>query len=116
MQKDVLDELLNEVTRIRMPVPMQNCKLQWIKFHIHVIDKTLQLAQKKEKVYNNHHLDRPYNETTITVNVQKLKVVDKFSYLGSTVHTDDEITARTAKISVAFEILYGEEYNSVIKL
>ena len=42
----------------------------------------------------------------ITVNGQKLKVVDKFTYLGSTlsraVHIDDEITARIAKASVAF--------------
>ena len=49
---------------------------------------------------------KPYNEPTITVNGQKLKVVDKFTYLGSTlsraVHIDDEITARIAKASVAF--------------
>ena len=36
----------------------------------------------------------------------KLQVVDKFTYLGSTlsraVHIDDEVTARTAKASVAF--------------
>ena len=47
-----------------------------------------------------------YNEPTITVNGQKLKVVDKFTYLGSTlsraVHIDDEITARITKASVAF--------------
>ena len=40
------------------------------------------------------------------MNGQKLKVVDKFTYLGSTlsraVHIDDEVTARTAKASVAF--------------
>ena len=49
---------------------------------------------------------KPYNESTITVNGQKLKVVDKFTYLGSTlsraVHIDDEVTARIAKASVAF--------------
>ena len=37
---------------------------------------------------------------------QKLQVVDKFTYLGSTlsraVHIDDEVTARTVKASVAF--------------
>ena len=37
---------------------------------------------------------------------QKLKVVDKFAYLGSTlsraVHIDDEVTARIAKASVTF--------------
>ena len=40
------------------------------------------------------------------MNGQKLKVVDKFIYLGSTlsraVHIDDEVTARIAKASVAF--------------
>ena len=37
---------------------------------------------------------------------KKLQVVDKFTHLGSTlskaVHIDDEVTARTAKASVAF--------------
>ena len=40
------------------------------------------------------------------MNGQKLQVVDKFTYLGSTlsraVHIDDEVTARTSKASVAF--------------
>ena len=49
---------------------------------------------------------KPYSEPTITVNGQKLQVVYKFTYLGSTlsraVHIDDEVTARTAKASVAF--------------
>ena len=40
------------------------------------------------------------------MNGQKLQVVDKFTYLGRTfsraVHIDDEVTARTAKVSVAF--------------
>ena len=49
---------------------------------------------------------KPYSAPTITVNGQKLQVVDKFTYLGRTlsraVHIDDEVTARTAKASVAF--------------
>ena len=40
------------------------------------------------------------------MNEQKLKLVDKFTYLGTTlsraVHIDDEITARPAPASVAF--------------
>ena len=40
------------------------------------------------------------------MNGQKLQVVDKFTYLGSTLsramYIDDEVTARTAKASVAF--------------
>ena len=40
------------------------------------------------------------------MNGQKLKVVDKFTYLGSTLsragHIDDEVTAKIAKANVAF--------------
>ena len=40
------------------------------------------------------------------MNGQKLQVVDKFTYLGSTlsrgVHIDDEVTARTTKARVFF--------------
>ena len=43
------------------------------------------------------------------MNGQKLKVVNKFTYLGSTlsraVHIDDEVTDRIAKASVAFRRL-----------
>ena len=50
-------------------------------------------------------------EPTITVKGQRLQVVDKFTYLGSTlsrvVHIDDEVNARTAKASAAFGRLRG---------
>ena len=49
---------------------------------------------------------KPYKEPTITVKGQRLQVVDKFIYLGSTmsrvVHIDDEVNARIAKASAAF--------------
>ena len=49
---------------------------------------------------------KPYKEPTITVNGQRLQVVDMFTYLGSTlsrvVHIDDEVNARIAKASAAF--------------
>ena len=68
-----------------------------------------QLAQKKTEVVHQPEPGKPYSEPTITVNGQKLQVVDKFTYLGSTlsraVHIDDEVTARTAKASVAFSRL-----------
>ena len=48
---------------------------------------------------------------TITINGQKLKGVDKFTFPGNAlsraVHTDDEITVRNAKASVAFERLHA---------
>ena len=49
---------------------------------------------------------KPYSEPTFTVNGQKLQIDDKFTYLGSTLsramQIDDEVTARSAKASVAF--------------
>ena len=67
-----------------------------------------QLAQKRQVVHQPAP-GKPYTEPTITVNGQKLQVVDKFTDLGSTlsraVHIDGEVTARTAKASVAFDRL-----------
>ena len=52
-----------------------------------------------------------YKKPTITVKGQRLQVVDKFTYLGSTlsrvVHIDDEVNARIAKASAAFGRLRG---------
>ena len=52
---------------------------------------------------------KPYEELTITVKGQRLQVVDKFTYLGSTlsrvVHIADEVNARIAKASAAFSRL-----------
>ena len=66
----------------------------------------LTISTKKTEVVHQSAPGKPYSEPTITVNGQKLQVVDKFTYLGSTlsraVHIDDEVTARTAKASVAF--------------
>ena len=66
----------------------------------------LTISTKKTEVVHQPAPGKPYSEPTITVNEQKLQVVDKFTYLGSTlsraVHIDDEVTARTAKASVAF--------------
>ena len=66
------------------------------------------ISTKKTEFVHQPAPGKPYIEPTITVNVigQKLKVVDKFIYLGSThsrtVHIDDAVTARIAKASVAF--------------
>ena len=66
----------------------------------------LTISTKKTEVVHKPAPGKPYSAPTITVNGQKLQVVDKFTYLGSTlsraVHIDDEYTARTAKASVAF--------------
>ena len=69
-----------------------------------------QSAQKTELVYHPAP-EKPHSEPTITVNGQRLQVVDKFIYLGSTlsraVHTDDEFTSRIAQARAAFGRLRG---------
>ena len=64
------------------------------------------MSTKKTEVVHQPAPGNSYNEPTIGVNGQKLKVVDKFTYLGSTlsraVHIDDEVTARILKASVVF--------------
>ena len=66
----------------------------------------LTISKKKTEVVHQPAPGKSYNEPTITVNVQKLQVVDKFTNLGSTltreVNINDEVTARAAKASVAF--------------
>ena len=71
----------------------------------------LTISIKKTEVVYQPAPGKPYKEPTITVNGQRLQVVDKFTYLGSTfsrvVHIDDEVSARIAKASAAFGRLCG---------
>ena len=66
---------------------------------------------KKTEVVYQQAPGKPYKEPTITVKGQRLQVVDKFTYLGSTlsrfVRIDDEVNARIAKVSAAFGRLRG---------
>ena len=66
----------------------------------------LTISTKKTEVVHQPAPGKPYDEPTFTVNGQKLKVIDKFTYLGSTVsramNIEYEVTARIAKTSVAF--------------
>ena len=66
---------------------------------------------KKTEVVYHPAPGKPYKEPNITVKGQWLQVVDKFTYLGSTlatvVHIDDEVNARIAKASAAFGRLHG---------
>ena len=105
VQTDVLDELLyaddmdkNASTEAKMQRAMDQVSQSCDNYD-------LTISTKKTEVVHQPAPGKPYNEPTITVNGQKLKVVDKFTYLGSTlsraVHIDDEITARIAKASVA---------------
>ena len=58
---------------------------------------------------------KTYAEPNITINGQQLNVVDKFTYLGSTlsrnVVIDDEVNARLAKASAAFGRLHKNVWN-----
>ena len=71
----------------------------------------LTISIKKTEVVYQPAPGKPYQEPIITVKDQRLQVVDKFTYLGSTlsrvVHVDDEVNARIAKASAAFGRLRG---------
>ena len=68
----------------------------WIKSH----DFTISI--KKTDVVYQPAPEKPDKEPTITVKSQRLQVVDKFTYLGSTlfrvVHTDDKVNAGLPKL------------------
>ena len=74
---------------------------------------------KKTEVVYQPAPDKLFKEPTITVKGQRLQVLDKFSYLGSTlsrvVHIDDEVNARIAKASAAFDdyvVVFGIKVES----
>ena len=71
----------------------------------------LTISIKKTSVVYQSAPGKSYKEPTITVKGQRLQVVDKFIYLGSTlsrvVHINDEVNARIAKASAAFGRLHG---------
>ena len=71
----------------------------------------LTISIKKTKVVYQPAPGKPYKEPTITVKGQRLQVVNKFTYLGSTlsrvVHIDNEVNARNAKANAAFGRLRG---------
>ena len=73
----------------------------------------LTISIKKTEVVYQSAPGKPYKEPTITVKGQRLQVVDKFTYLESTlsrvVHIDDKVNARIAKarLSAAYGRLRG---------
>ena len=79
---------------------------------------TITCSTKKTEVVHQPAPGKLYSEPTITVNGQKLQVVHKFTYLGSTlsrsVHIDDEVKARTAKASIAFGRLRTNVWSDLI--
>ena len=75
----------------------------------------LTISIKKTEVVYQPAPGKPYKEPTITVEGQRLQVVDKFACLESTlsrvVHIDDDVNARSAKTSTVFGRLRGSIWN-----
>ena len=93
----------------------RKCKKVWIKYPIHVTAMISQSASKKTEVVYQPAPGKPYKEPTITVKAQRLQVVDKFTYLGSSlsrvVQIDDEVNVRIAKASAASDQLHGSTWD-----
>ena len=75
----------------------------------------LTISIKKTEVVYQRTPGKPYKEPTITVKGQRLQIVDKFTYLGSTlsrvVHIDEVVNVRIAKTSAAFGRLRGSVWD-----
>ena len=75
-----------------MPAQRQKCKKAMVQVSQSCVNYDLTISTKKTEAVHQPAPGKPYNEPTITVDGQKLKVVDKFTYLGSTlfreVHTE----------------------------
>ena len=75
----------------------------------------LTISIKKTEVVYQLAPGKPYKEPTITVKGQRLQVVDKFTYLGSTlsriVHIDNEVNARIAKADKVTWKYLGPKWN-----
>ena len=115
MQTEVLDEFLfaDDVAKgTPTEEKMQQC-LDQVPHYCDSYDFTISIT-KTEVVYQPAP-GKPYKEPTITMKGQRLQVVDKFTYLGSTlsrvVHIDDEVNARIAKASAAFGRLHGSVWD-----
>ena len=72
-------------------------------------DFSLTISTKKSVVMHQPAPVSPYTEPNIAVNGQRLAVVDKFVYLGSTllrsVNIDEEVVCKIARASTAFSRL-----------
>ena len=75
----------------------------------------LTISTKKTEVMHQPAQGKTYAEPNITINGEQLNVVEKFTYLGSTllrnVVIDDEVNARLAKASAAFGRLHKNVWN-----
>ena len=85
------------------------------KFSIAIDNFGLTISPKKTEVMHQLTPGKPYIEPNITIKGQGLKVVEKFTYLGSTLSKsiimDDEVNTRLAKVSTAFGQLNRNVWN-----
>ena len=99
------------LSKMMTMVCLLDIALMGIKCKIHA---TAMISQKNEVIYQPAP-GKPYKEPTITVKGQRLQVVDKFTYLGSTsskvMHIDGEVNARIPKASAAVGRLRGSICN-----
>ena len=66
------------------------------------------ISIKKTEVVYHPAPGKSYKEPAITLKGQRLQVIGKFTYLGSTVmHIDDEVNVRIAKAGATFGRLRG---------
>ena len=115
VQTEVLDEFLfadDMAKGVPTEEKMQKCVDQ-VSDSCDSYDLTISI--KKTGVVYQPAPGKPYKEPIITVKGQRLQVLDKFTNRGSTlsrvVHIDDEVNARIAKASAAFDRLRGSVWD-----
>ena len=115
VQTEVLDEFLfaDDITKYAPTEEKMQKGVDQVSDSCGNYDLTISI--KKTKVVYQPAPGKPYKEPTITVTGQRLQVVDKFTYLRSTLsrvmHIDDEVNARVAKASAAFGRLRGSVWD-----
>ena len=77
-------------------------------------DFGLTISIKKTEVMHQPAPEKLYIEPSVTANGQRMNVVNRFTYLGSTLSQnviDDEVNTRIAKTSAAFGRLHTKVWN-----
>ena len=111
VQTEVLDEFLfaDDMANGAQTKEKMQKDVDQVSYSCDSYDLTISI--KKTEVVYQPAPGKPYKDPTTTVRGQRLQVVDKFTYLGSTlsrvVHVDDEVNAKIAKASAAFCRLRG---------
>ena len=106
VQTEVLDEFLFADDMAKVLQQKRKCKKGVDQVSDSCDSYDLTISIRKTEVVYQPAPGKPYKEPTITVKGQRLQVVDKFTYFGSTlsrvVHIDDKVNARIAKASAEF--------------